>query len=127
MLEAFDKMIFDMNDGMIHAGLQDPSRYITGFDFIASVIVATIIMIAFIEIVMKSDWYDERREFFEDRVLKFVIALGIFMILLIALYFQAYAQILFVMACFNIAIIVATRKEFSGFRQWFDEKFGWLF
>jgi len=127
MLESFDKMIFDMNEGRIHAGLQDPSRYMTGFDFIASAIVATIIMIGFIEIVMKSDWYDERREFFEDRVLKFVIALGIFMILLIALYFQAYTQILFLTVWFNIVLIVATRKEFSGFRQWLDEKFGWLF
>ncbi len=127
MFEAFDKMIFNMNEGMIHAGLQNPSRYMTGFDFIVSAIVVTTIMIAFIEIVMKSDWYDERREFFEDRVLKFVIALEMFLILLIALYYQAYAQILFVTACFNIAIIVATCKEFSGFRQWLDEKIGWLF
>lgn len=127
MFEAFDKMIFDMNEGMIHAGLQNPSQYVTEFDFIANKIVTTIIIIAFIEIVMKSDWYDERREFFEDRVLKFVIALEIFLILFIALYFQAYAQILFVTACFNIAIIVVTRKEFSSFRKWLDEKIGWLF
>jgi len=127
MLESFDKMLFDMNEGMIHAGLQNPSRYMTGFDFIASAIVATIIMIGFIEIVIKSDWYDEHREFFENKLPKIVISLGAFVILLVALYFQAYAQILFLTAWFNIVLIVATRKEFSGFRQWLDEKFGWLF
>ena len=127
MLESFDKMIFDMNEGMIHAGLQDPNRYMTGFDFIASAIVAIIIMIGFIEIVIKSDWYDEHREFFENKLPKIVISLGAFVILLVALYFQAYAQILFLTAWFNIVLIVATRKEFSGFRQWLDEKCGWLF
>ncbi len=127
MLEAFDRMIFDMNEGMIHAGLQDSSRYMTGFDFIASAIVAMILMIAFLEIVIKSDWYDQRREFFENRVLKYVALLGIFIVLLIALYYQAHAQILFVVTCFTIVLIIATRKEFSGFRQWLDEKFGWFF
>lgn len=127
MLESFDKMIFDMNEGMIHAGLQDPSRYMTGFDFIASAIVATIIMIGFIEIVMKSDWYDERREFFENKLPKIIISLGAFIILLVALYYQAYAKILFVVVWCSIVLIITTRKEFAGFRQWLDEKFGWLF
>ena len=127
MLESFDKMIFDMNEGMIHAGLQDPNRYMTGFDFIASAIVAIIIMIGFIEIVMKSDWYDEHREFFENKFPKIVISLGAFIILLVALYFQEYAKILVVVVWCNIVLIIATRKEFAGFRQWLDEKFGWLF
>ena len=127
MLESFDKMIFDMNEGMIHAGLQDPNRYMTGFDFIASAIVAIIIMIGFIEIVIKSDWYDEHREFFENKLLKIVISLGAFIILLGALYFQEYAKILLVVVWCNIVLIIATRKEFAGFRQWLDEKFGWLF
>ena len=127
MLESFDKMIFDMNEGMIHAGLQDPNRYMTGFDFIASAIVAIIIMIGFIEIVIKSDWYDEHREFFENKLPKIVISLGAFVILLVALYFQEYAKILVVVVWCNIVLIIATRKEFAGFRQWLDEKFGWLF
>ncbi|MBA1433565.1 MAG: hypothetical protein FAF04_08260 [Epsilonproteobacteria bacterium] len=36
-------------------------------------------------------------------------------------------DILFVTGLFIILIVISRRKEFAGFREWLDRKFGWLF
>ena len=36
-------------------------------------------------------------------------------------------DIVFVTGLFIILIVILTRKEFVGFREWLDGKFGWLF
>ncbi len=126
MIPEFDKMIFDLNDGLQHAGLAF-NHYITGFDFIMSIVVYAIIMFGYNKIVVWSDWYEERQEFFQERLPLITFVLGISEILIFALYFKAYGQLLFFLIVVNITLLIATRKEFASFRAWLDEKFGWLF
>jgi len=36
-------------------------------------------------------------------------------------------DILFFTGLFITIIVISRRKEFAGFREWLDKKFGWLF
>lgn len=125
MIPEFDKMIFDLNDGLHHEGLAC-NHYITGFDFIMSIVAYVIIIIGYNKIVVWSDWYEERQEFFQERLPIIALVVGVAEIFFLALYFKAYGQLLFFMMMVDIILIVGIRKEFAGFREWLDEKFGWL-
>ena len=126
MIPEFDRMIFDLNDGLHHAGLV-PNHYITGFDFIMSIVAYTIILIGYNKIVVWSDWYEEHQEFFQEKIPLITLVVVVSEILFLSLYFKAYGQLLFFMMTVDIILIVGIRKEFAGFREWLDEKFGWLF
>ena len=127
MIPEFDKMIFDLNEGLQHIGILPPDRYITGFELIMSLVLTAIVMIAYNKIVVWSDWYEEHLEFFEQRLPKINFVFVMLAILVVSLYLKAYLQILIFLIAANIILIIATRKEFSGLREWLDKKFGWLF
>ena len=127
MIPEFDKMIFDLNEGLDHIGLLAANHYITGFDFIMILAVTAILMIAYNKIIVWSDWYEEHQEFFQQTLPKINFVFVMLAILVVSLYLKAYLQILIFLIAANIILIIATRKEFSGFREWLDKKFGWLF
>ena len=127
MIPEFDRMIFNLNDGVLHAGILPEGHYITGFKFIMSMVMTAVIMVGYTKIVVWSDWYEEHEEFFYNTLPKILVPIDILIIFLIALYFKAYGEILFLISFVDILLIVGIRKEFAGFRQWLDEKFGWLF
>ena len=127
MIPEFERMIFDLNEGLHHAGLIPDDRYITGFSLIMSMVVTAILVIGYNKIVVWSDWYEEHEEFFNNTLPKITAVFVISSILFISFYFEAYAEILIFMIATNIILIIGTRKEFVGFRQWLDKNFGWLF
>ncbi len=127
MIPEFDKMIFDLNEGLLHAGLLPEGDYITGFDFIISQVITLVLVVGYNKIVVWSDWYEEHEDFIYNTLPKILIPIYIFGILVLALYFEKYGQILFFIILINILLVVGLRKEFAGFREWLDEKFGWLF
>ena len=127
MIPEFERMIFDLNEGLHHAGLIPDDRYITGSYLIVCMAVMAIIMIGYNKIVVWSDWYEEHEEFFNNTLPKISAVFVISSILFISFYFEAYAEILIFMIATNIILIIGTRKEFAGFRQWLDKNFGWLF
>ena len=127
IIPEFEKMLFDLNEGLHHVGLLPLGDYITGYEFFMNIVFIAVMAVGFNKIVVWSDWFEEREEFFYETLLKILIPLDMFIILLIALYFGEYAEILVVLIVFDITLIVAIRKEFAGVREWLDEKFGWLF
>jgi len=127
MIPEFDRMIFDLNDGLHHAGILSSNHYITGFHFVMGIVAYTIILIGYNKIVVWSDWYEEHQEFFQEKIPLITLVVVVSEILFLSLYFKAYGQLLFFMMTVDIILIVGTRKEFAGFREWLDEKFGWLF
>ena len=126
MVAEFERMIFDLNDGLHHAGLVSDDYYFTGFHFIMSMVVSTILLVGYNKIVVWSDWYEERQEFFQERLPLITLVVGVSEIVIVALYFKAYGEILFFLIVVSITLLIGTRKEFAGFRAWLDEKFGWL-
>ena len=126
MVAEFERMIFDLNDGLHHAGLVSDDYYFTGFHFIMSIVVTAILLVGYNKIVVWSDWYEERQEFFQKKLPFITLVVGVSEIVFVALYFKAYGEILSFLIAANIILIVATRKEFSGLREWLDKKFGWL-
>ena len=126
MLETFHQMIFNMNEGMHHNGLLDVDRYITEFQYIASMVFTVILIYGFIEIVLKSEWFEKKRDIYYNRLIKTIFAIDVLIILSVALYLGAYVKILFVVATILIVLIIAMMEEFAGFRRWLDERFGWL-
>ena len=127
MIPEFEKMLFDYNEGLHHAGLLPAEHYITGFEFFMNILCFAVLAVGWNKIVVWSDWYEEREEFFYERVPTIALASMGVMTLLILGYFEAYGQILFLLTGVTIMYIIATREEFAGFREWFEEKFGWLF
>ena len=127
MIPEFDKMIFDLNEGLLHAGILPEGHYVTGFEFIMSIVMTAVIMVGYNKIVVWSDWYEAHEKFFSDTLPRIIISIELLLIFLLALYFKEYGQILFFIFIVDIILIVGLRKEFAGFRQWLDEKFGWLF
>ena len=128
MIATFEKMVFDVNDRMHHAGLLATDQYISPFLYIASDLFAVVMMIGFYEIVIRSDWYEKYKEFLLNTiVLKIILPLEIFILFLFALYLEVYDQILFFVLAIDIILIITIRKEFAGLRQWLDKNFGWLF
>ena len=126
MVAEFERMIFDLNDGLHHAGLVPDDYYFTGFHFIMSIVASTILLVGYNKIVVWSDWYEERQEFFQEKLPLITLVVGVSEIVYIALYFKAYAELLFFLIVASMILLIATRKEFVGFRAWLDEKFGWL-
>jgi len=126
MIPEFEKMIFDLNEGINHIGLFPDGKYISGFDFIMSVAVSMILTIAFIKIVIWSDWYEEHKKIFQAISTLIVIA-EVVVIFFIAIYYMSHGEILFLTAGVVVVLIVANRKEFTGLRRFLDEQFGWLF
>jgi len=92
-----------------------------------NIVVIAVVMVAYKKIVMSSDWYEDKGEYFYNIFSKIVMLIAMLVILLIGLYCGAYAEILFVIVSVSIVLVIAIRKEFVGFRRWLDEKFGWLY
>lgn len=127
MVEAFRQMIFNMNEEMHRTGLLDDDKYITEFHYLASMVCTAILIYGFIEIVLKSEWFEKNEEIYFNRAIKIITATSAVIVLSYALYLGAYMQILFFIVAMLIMLVVATRDEFAGFRRWLDERFGWLF
>ena len=127
MIPEFERMIFNLNDGLHHAGLLPVDYYITGFHFMMSLLATAVMMVAYKKIVIESEWYEQREEFFYDRVPLIILITILLVLLLVFLYFRAYGEMLFVVVSVGVTLIIATRKEFAGFRKWLDLKFGWLY
>jgi len=125
MIPEFEKMIFDINEGINHIGVFPDGKYISGFDFIMSAVLSVVLIIAFIKIVLWSDWYEEHKEIFKVIYTLFMIT-EVVAILLLAIYFKAYSELLFFTVGTIVIFTVALRKEFAGLRKYLDEKFGWL-
>jgi len=127
MIPEFDRMIFNLNDGLHHSGLVPADYYITGFHFIMSLLATTVTMVAYKKIVIESEWYEQREELFYDRVPLIVFTTILLVLLLVFLYFRAYGEMVFVVVSVSLTLIIAIRKEFTGFRKWLYLKFGWLY
>ena len=126
MVAEFERMIFDLNDGLHHAGLVSDDYYFTGFHFIMSIVVSTILLVGYNKIVVWSDWYEERQEYFQERLPLIILVVMVSEIVFVALYIKAYTELLFFLIAVSMILIIGVRKEFVGFRGWLDEKFGWL-
>ena len=127
MIPEFERMIFNLNDGLHHAGLLPADYYITGFHFMMNIVAAVVMMIAYKKIVIESEWYKQREELFCDKVPLIIFITILLILLLVFLYFRAYGEMVFVMVSVSLTLIIAIRKEFAGFRKWLDETFGWLY
>jgi len=127
MIPEFDRMIFNLNDGLHHSGLVPDDYYVTGFHFMMNIVATAVMMIAYKKIVIESEWYQQREELFYDRVPLIVFTTILLVLLLVLLYFRAYGEMVFVMVSVSLTLIIAIRKEFTGFRKWLYEMFGWLY
>jgi len=127
MIANFERMIFDLNDGLHHLEVLSANHYITGVNFIMSMVTTSILLIAYTKIVVLSEWYEKNIEFSFYQFAEKLFFWMMFAILLIGLYFKVYEQVLFVVVGSAIATVIAIRKEFIGFRKWLDTKFGWLY
>jgi len=126
MIALFDKMMFEMDEAL-HSGIIEHGRYISGFLYIMSMLCSAVIVIGFFVIVLRSKWYDEYEDFIMNNLPNIVIPIEMVLLLLLELYLKEYDKIVIVLFFVDIALIIAVRKEFKGFRRWLDEKIGWLF
>jgi len=126
MIALFDRMIFEMNEAF-NSGVIEHGKYIPGFVYIMSMLFSAVIVSGFFVIVLRSRWYDEHEDFIINDLPNIVIPIAMVLLLLIELYNKEYDKILIVLLFVDIALIIAVRKEFKGFRRWLDEKIGWLF
>ena len=123
MIEEFKKMMFDTDEGITQTGFLLYSHGITG----SKLVFATVIIGTFIAIIVYSGLYKRYKNFFLNTLPNILTVIGIVMLLILALYHKAYGEILFVVAGSGVALVIATREEFSGLRKWLDRKIGWLF
>ena len=126
MIALLDRMTFEMDEAL-HSGVIEHGKYIPGFVYIMSMLFSAVIMIGFFVIVLRSQWYEEHEDFIINKLPNILIPIAMVLLLLIELYNKEYDKIVVFLFFFDIALIIAVRKEFKGFRRWLDEKFGWLF
>jgi len=121
-------MLFDINEVMLNVKLLASEYVTTDFYFmLLSMILMTLLIVGFIKIVVLSEWFEEHEAFFYNRLPEILIPIEMFIIFLLALYYEEYKKILIFTIVVDIFLIVVFRKEFAGFREWLNEKFGWLF
>jgi len=126
MIALFDKMIFEMNEAL-QSGVIEHGKYIPGSLYMMSMLFSTVIMIGFFVIVLRSQWYEEHEDFINNKISDISLPTIVFMFVLLELYYEEYDKIVVFLFFLDIALIIATRKEFKGFREWLGEKIGWLF
>lgn len=130
MFTSFYTMIYDLNEGLHNTGLLSQEHSISGYIFMMSLLLTTLLMIGFIKIVLWSEWYEQRQRKVESIVERSVQIIGVaalIVIVLTALYYGEYGLALFLTLSFALTLAVAIRKEFAGVRRFLDEKLGWLF
>jgi len=126
MIALFDRMMFEMNEAL-QSGVIEHGKYIPGFTYIMSTLLSGVIVVGFFVIIIRSTWYEEREDFIMNNLPNIVIPIEMVLLLLLELYLKEYDKIVIVLFFVDIALIIAVRKEFKGFREWLDEKIGWLF
>jgi len=126
MIEMFNKMMFEMDEAL-HFGIIVYGKSIPLSIYIMSTLFSGVIMIGFIVIVLHSKWYEEHEDLISDKFTDLSLPIIVFIFVLLELYYEEYDQILFFLFFVDIILIIGIRKEFKGFREWLDEKFGWLF
>ena len=121
-------MLFDLNEGVMYAQLFVYEYVTTDFcNMLLSMILMTLLTVGFITTVVLSEWFEERAEFFYNRLPEILIPLEMSILFLLTLYYGEDEKILIFMIVVDIFLIITYRKEFKGLRTWFHEKFGWLF
>ncbi len=121
-------MLFDFKEGVIYAQLFVYEYVTTDFYFmLLSMILMTLLTVGFIKTVVLSEWFEERTAFFYNRLPEILIPIEMFILFLLTLYYGEYEKILVFTIAIDIILIVGFRKEFTDFKRWLDERFGWLF
>lgn len=118
---GFEKMLFDLNEGLTHMGLRHHN--ITAFYFFMDIVATAILMFGFNKIVMEPGVLDK----YEKYTPLFVMSVLVVIPIVAGIYFHEYGEVLLFTAFVLIVFAIATLDMFENLREYLDEKFGWLF